>query len=146
LGLQVPAGVPAVLWAVAHRTLLQAGEPSSLPERVGGALDHIDGAVVVEAAAAGDGLARRRPKAAGRSLGRGPAGVVALLNPDTIALGGRVGEAAAPCFEGPVARELRARALPVLAGAARILPGTLGDAAAPVGAAVLAPSDRATSS
>jgi predicted NBD/HSP70 family sugar kinase len=59
----------------------------------------------------------------GGYLGRALASVVNLLNPDTIVLGGAVGEPAAPFVTGALQRELRAWALPVPVAAARVVPG-----------------------
>jgi predicted NBD/HSP70 family sugar kinase len=120
------------------REHLRAGEHSVMAELVGGALDLIDWAIIVNAAAAGDHLACQVLREAGGYLGRGLAAVVNLLNPDTIVLGGRFGAAAAPYFEAELTRALRQMSLSVPVGAVRILPGTLGEDAVTIGAAALA--------
>jgi predicted NBD/HSP70 family sugar kinase len=66
------------------------------------------------------------------------ASVVNLLNPDTIVLGGAAGELAGPFITGALRRELRAWALPVPVAAARVVPGSLGEDVATIGAAALA--------
>jgi predicted NBD/HSP70 family sugar kinase len=132
--LQAVAGGAAL--ARRARQLLRGGESSAIVRLVGGALDLIDAKVIVAAAAGGDGLALRLLDEMGGLLGRALASCVNLVNPDTVVLGGEVGELVAPYVVDALA--LRRRALSVPAGAVRVVPGSLGKDAAVIGAAALA--------
>ena len=72
----------------------------------------------------------------GRLLGRGLAGVVNLLNPDRIVIGGGVANAW-PLFAQALQRTIRAEAMPVSARSVRVVRAQLGEQAGIIGAAVL---------
>jgi glucokinase len=89
------------------------------------------------------GLARRGDRAAravwqqvGCLLGRGLAGVINLLNPDRIVVGGGVANAW-PLFATTLQRTIHAEAMPVPARAVRVVRAQLGEQAGIIGAAVL---------
>jgi len=126
--------------AIARRALelLRSGAESAIEQLVGGVLDLVDADVVIRAAAGGDEAAKRVLDEVGTYLGRAVAMAVNLLNPDTVIVGGPVGEPAAPFLIPAVERELRARALAIPRAAVRIVPGTLGENAGAIGAAALA--------
>lgn len=92
---------------------------------------------VGEAAQAGDATARGVLAETGRWLGVGLAGVVNLLDPERIVIGGGVARAGAPLFD-PARAMMRERAMGVPAAAVEVVPAALGDDAAVVGAALLA--------
>ncbi|MEV5829145.1 ROK family protein [Spirillospora sp. NPDC052242] len=96
-----------------------------------GRRDHLEAAVSGPAiAATGD------PGRAGTLLGRALAGVLAVLDPDAVVIGGGVAQLGAP-FLDAVAAAFRAEALPPLR-ATPILPAALGTDAPLTGAALLA--------
>ena len=72
----------------------------------------------------------------GRLLGRGLAGVVNLLNPDRIVIGGGVANAW-PLFAQALQRTIRAEAMPVSARSVRVVRAQLGEQAGIIGAAML---------
>jgi predicted NBD/HSP70 family sugar kinase len=134
--LQAAAAGPAI--ARRALELLRSGEASAIEGLVDGVLDLVDAEVVVRAAAGGDAVARRVLDETGAYLGRAVAMAVNLLNPDTVIVGGPVGEPAAPYLIPAMARALRARALSIPRAAVRIVAGTLGENAGAIGAAALA--------
>jgi glucokinase len=73
--------------AIAHaaQRAVEAGEPTSLARLPAGT---IDGRAVEEAAKAGDQVALRLFTHAGRTLGRAIGGLINLLSPEVIAIGG----------------------------------------------------------
>ncbi len=91
---------------------------------------------VARAAAEGDALARFVLAEAGKYLGVALAGIVNLLNPDCIAIGGGVAQAGDWLLE-PVRWEVYRRALPAATQHLRIVPGQLGTNAGLLGAAAL---------
>lgn len=134
--LQALAAAPAIVQRA--RARLKSGAVSRMAALVDGMVDLVDADTVLAAAAEGDPVAQEVLDEAGTYLGRALAAVVNLLNPDTIVLGGPVGERAAPLFIAAVERELRACTLSLPAAAVRIVPGTLGEDAGAIGAAALA--------
>jgi glucokinase len=96
------------------------------------------------AAADGDALACRVLDETGHWLGVGLAGVVNLLDPERIVIGGGVARAGAPLFEA-ARRTLRERAMDLPAQRVEVVPAALGDSAAVVGAALLAQARLAAS-
>ncbi len=113
---------------------LAAGADSSLAS-----LDVVDGRAVSEAAAAGDALAVAVLEQVGRWLGEGLVGMVNLLDPGIVVVGGGVADAVAdwvlPQVEAVLAAEVEGhdhRDPP------KVVRATLGDDAGIVGAALLA--------
>ncbi|MDQ6924993.1 MAG: ROK family protein [Candidatus Eremiobacteraeota bacterium] len=120
--------------ALRAREALEVGEPSILPELVGGDLAQITAATVYEASDRGDALAREVVRDTARFLGAGVANLVNILNPDVVVLAGGVVQAGAALFE-PLRAEVRRRAFRPAVEAARIVPGALDGTAGIVGAA-----------
>jgi predicted NBD/HSP70 family sugar kinase len=91
---------------------------------------------VVELVRAGDPLATRLVREAGRHLGEVLAASVNFFNPRVIVIGGDLGGAHEQLLAG--IREVTfQRSLPLATGALRIVPSELGDRAGVIGAAVL---------
>ena len=111
-----------------------AREPSSALAR-SGLIERIDGRVVARLAEQGDALAREAIATAGRWLGIGIAGIVDVLDPEIVVVGG--GAAAAGEFLLAPARD--ALAATVVGSAHRptvpVVPATLGNDAGAIGAA-----------
>jgi glucokinase len=111
---------------------------SSMVELAGGEPDRVDGPVVTRAAQSGDLMAIRVLTEVGHRLGQGIAGLVNILDPDVVVVGGGVIEAG-ELLLGP-AREafLDAVEAPEHRDEVPILPALLGNDAGGVGAAALA--------
>jgi predicted NBD/HSP70 family sugar kinase len=91
---------------------------------------------VVRLVRAGDQVATRAVREAGRSLGEVLASCVNFFNPRVIVIGGDLGRAHEQLLAG--VREVTfQRSLPLATGALRIVPSDLGDRAGVIGAAVL---------
>ncbi len=91
---------------------------------------------VAEAAALGDADANEILERAGRYLGMGLAGLVNVLNPDTVVLGGgltNIGDR----YLAPAREELARRAFPQALADVRVAIGSLGERAGALGAVAL---------
>jgi glucokinase len=120
--------------AIARQTIvaLKQGEESSLS---GLDLETITAVEVVEAAKAGDKLARRILAEAGRYLGIALAYYAALLNPERIVIGGGL-RAAGDLLLEPIRVSIHEWVVSVLADYTQIVPAQLDNAGA-IGAGVL---------
>lgn len=122
------ASGPAIV-AAAERLLAQ-GRPSSLREQP------VTPAAVFAAAEAGDSLAKEVVEGAARAVGFAVAGLVSVLNPEVVILGGGIGLAALAFLEAT--RSAVARyAQPISARSVRVVTAALGDDAVLIGAARL---------
>jgi predicted NBD/HSP70 family sugar kinase len=99
--------------------------------------DIADVADLVRLAAAGDAGCRRLLSDAAAELGVALSGLVNLLNPDRIVLGGHLGGATDLMLE-PLRRGLTEAAMPAAAAAVTVTRGELGERAAVLGAVVCA--------
>jgi len=133
--LETLAAGPAI--ARAARAALEAGEPSSLPERVAGKLERITAKEVAEAARAGDALSKRAIARAGFYIGTALSTLMHLLNPDLFIIGGSVAKAGDLLF-GPMRDQVRACTAKVYWRNTPILPAALGDDVGLMGALALA--------
>jgi len=115
------------------REALEAGEPSILPEMVGGDLSLITAHEVYEANDRGDAVAHEVVRETARFLGAGVASLLNIFNPDVVVLAGGVTRAGPALFD-PLRAEVRRRAFRPAVEAARIVPGALQGTAGVVGA------------
>lgn len=122
------ASGPAIVAAIERR--LAQGEPSTLRGQP------VTPAAVFAAAEAGDPLAREVVERAAQALGFAVAGLVSVLNPDVVILGGGVG-LAAPAFLEAARSAVARYAQPISARSVRVVTATLRDDAVLVGAARL---------
>jgi glucokinase len=113
------------------------GEAPHLLEMAGTNLSSIKSGVLAKAIA-GDAVVERIVRNAARHLGGAIAGVVNLLAPDMVVLGGGLVEAMPDLFLGEVRKMIRARALKSFAKSLKIVAAQLGDHATVMGAAALA--------
>jgi glucokinase len=122
--------------AIARRAVeaVAAGQPSRLPEYVGGALDLITAQTVYEAAHDGDELALEVVHDTAKFLGVGIANMVNIFNPDTVVVFGGVTRAGEALF-GPLKREVARRAFKPAVAACRIVAAELSGTAGVYGAA-----------
>jgi glucokinase len=133
--LEAVAAGPALARQAIER--VQAGEPSSLAERIHSG-KHVGGADVGAAAQAGDGLALDIVIRAGEAIGRHLASLVHAFNPEVIVLGGGVSSLGRVLLD-PMERTLQAQLMsPVYLEGLRLVPAALGDDAGLIGAMVLA--------
>ena len=118
---------------------LAAEQPESAlgAERAAGRA--ITGALVTELAHDGDPAAVAALAEVGRWLGVGLTSIANALDPEVIVIGGGV-IAAGELLLGPARAELRARALPPMAGSVRVEPAVFGAESGMLGAALLARS------
>ncbi|MFC9466637.1 ROK family protein [Streptomyces coelicoflavus] len=127
-GLRCPCGRTGHLEAVGagpaiHRRYLELGGDPACP----------DARDVVARAEGGDDLAARVVRAAGEAVGRAIAGIVTVLDPETVVVGGGVAEAG-ELWWSALEGTLRSEVVDALAGLP-VLPAALGGEAAVVGAA-----------
>jgi glucokinase len=112
---------------------LKSGRPSSMAPSAG----KISARLVAEAARAGDGLALEIMRETGIILGIGLSSVITTVNPQKIAVGGRVALAGELLLE-PAREEVRRRARLVPENFTEIVPAALREDAGLIGAATLA--------
>ena len=97
--------------------------------------------LIEKAAKKGDRLSKRLWEDTGVHLGTALAGLVNVLNPERIVVGGGIARAGRLIF-GPVERTIQKKAFPIAAASVKVLPATLGTDAGVIGAAALAFADR----
>ena len=97
--------------------------------------------LVQEAAARGDIFAKKQWQQTGERLGTLLAGLVNILNPERIIMGGGVAQAGAPIFK-PVADTIRKKAFPIASRFVKVVPAALGPDAGLIGGAALALGDN----
>ncbi len=102
----------------------------------------ITGGLVTELAHAGDVDARAVLADIGRQLGSGLCGVVNVLDPEVVVVGGGA-VAAGDLLLGPAREVVAQRALPPVAEAVRIVPAHFGDESGMLGSALLALDEAA---
>ncbi|MBI4335541.1 MAG: ROK family protein [Candidatus Omnitrophica bacterium] len=115
---------------------VKGGGKSVMVKLVNGDLRKITPEIISAAAKKGDGLAISVWKEIAGHLGVTLAGVVNLLNPERIIIGGGVAEAGKFLF-GPLRETVRQRAMDVPARRVKIVKAMLGQDAGLIGAAVL---------
>ena len=127
-------GRPAI--ARSGREATGAPDGAAILAAAGGNADDVTAESVLEAALAGDAVARRIMLDAGEVLGRALVGIVNLLNPRLIAVGGGIGESA----DFLVERAAEVITDEALAGRrdVRVVQAQLGNDAGMLGAAALA--------
>ena len=119
------------------RTLVDDGRGAGILAAAGGNPEQISARSVSEAAAAGDAEAVVILQDAGRYLGLAVAGVINLLNPSAVVLGGGVMQSA-PALWDAMLTEVHRRTLESSLAAVRVVRGTLGGDAGALGAVALA--------
>jgi glucokinase len=124
--------------AMVERALrkIQAGRATLLVEQAK-EQEEITPALIAEAAAGGDALAREVMEETGFYVGLGVANLINIMNPEVFVVGGGIAQAGEALF-APLRRTVRARAVALQQRTARILPAELGDNAGVMGGVVLA--------
>jgi predicted NBD/HSP70 family sugar kinase len=132
--LEAVAAGPAIVSQAVQR--LKRGVPSRLAELAAGYPEGLSAGQIASAAATGDPLACAVLEEVGRPLGQVVAGVINVLNPDAVVVGGDAVHPHGPLLAA-IRAEARRRALAHPFAAARILPASLGADTTAVGAACL---------
>ena len=114
------------------------GQAPYLLETFGSDLKDIRSGALAASVAAGDIQVENLIREAARHIGRAVAGVVNLMGPDMVVLGGGLVEAMPELFVSEVSVTAKKRALPTLADSFEVVAAELGDDAAVIGAAAWA--------
>lgn len=118
---------------------LKAGAKSIVPKLAKGKFSNITPKIIDEAARQGDGLAINTWKEAGCNIGIGLAGVVNLLHPEIIVIGGGISKAKRILFEA-IRKSVRDRAMDIFVKGLRVVRARFIEEAGVVGAAALVKS------
>ncbi len=113
------------------------GVPTQIGELAGHDLNKITPEIILQAADAGDHVAREILERAGAALGVGVANLVTVLSPDCVILGGSVACLGEWLF-APVRAAVRERCRAIPVDQVRIIPAALGGDAGSIGAAIWA--------
>lgn len=113
------------------------GQAPVLQQLAGTNLTDIRSGTLAAAIAQGDTIIEEIVRHAARILGVTVSGVINLLAPDVLVLGGGLIEALAPIYLDEVTRTVQAEALPAYANSVKIRVAKLGDDAGCLGAAAL---------
>jgi glucokinase len=113
------------------------GVPTQIGQLAGHDLNQITPEIVLQAAEAGDQVAREILGRAAAALGVGVANLVTVLSPDCVILGGSVARLGEWLF-GPVRAAVRERCRAIPVDQVRIVPAALGSDAGSIGAAIWA--------
>jgi glucokinase-like ROK family protein len=122
--------------AKAARSKIQAGAKSSLEDMCGNDLGNITAKMVADAAKQGDAVAWDVFNRSAEFLGIGIAGLINLLSPEAIVIGGGVAQSGDILFD-MVRKTVNSRALNKISREVAILPATFGMRAAVMGAVSL---------
>ncbi len=114
------------------------GQAPALQALGGTSIDKIKSGALAKSIAAGDQVVEEIVRHAARILGTTVAGVVNLLAPDVLVLGGGLVEALSDIYVDEVRKTIKRKALKAYADALTIAPAELGDDAGVMGAAALA--------
>lgn len=114
------------------------GQAPNLLEHSGTDLADIRSGALAASVAAGDTVVESIVREAARHIGRAVAGVVHLLGPDIVVLGGGLVEAMTELFVSEVAEAAKQRVLPSFAESFQVVAATLGDDAGVMGTAAWA--------
>lgn len=114
------------------------GQAPHLLETAGSDLKNIRSGALAASVAAGDIAVENIVREAARHIGRAVAGVVNLIGPDVVVLGGGLVEAMPNLFVTEVSTTAKTRALPTLAQSFEVVAAELGDDAGVLGAAAWA--------
>lgn len=124
--------------AAAAAQAAQRGQAPNLLEAAGTDLAKIRSGVLAAAIEAGDVVIERIVRDAATHIGTAVAGVVHLIAPDVVVLGGGLVEAMPKLYVETVTRAAQARVLPAYAGTFRVVAAALDDDATALGAAAWA--------
>ncbi len=118
------------------KSKIKSGRPTKIRELVKGDLSLITPEIISRAAKKNDALAIDCWRTVGRRIGITLSGVINLLNPEKIIIGGGLANAGEPLFKA-IRDTVSERALPVSRSAVKIVKAKLGNDAGMIGAAAL---------
>ncbi len=118
------------------RERIESGEKSLIVELVGGDLGKVTPELISQAALKGDKLAKEIWNEVGRYIGVALAGLVNLLNPEIVIIGGGVANARSLVFD-PIRQTIKERAMRMPAKMVRVVQAKLGGDAGMIGAGIL---------
>lgn len=126
-------------WAMARdaRELMAKGVDTRVTDLARGYPERVTARMVAQAAGEGDPEARRIIAGAMEYLGAGVAGLVNLLNPEIVVIGGSLAKMGEDLF-GPVRRAVARRSFAAAAGRVSVVPAALGDDMGLLGSAAVA--------
>ena len=126
-------------WAIASRAAVAAmrGDAPALAADVGTNPADIRSKALARSIEAGDAAVEEIVRDAARKIGLVIGGLVNVVSPDTVVLGGGLVEAMPKLFVSEAEQMVQQTALPEIAAAVRIVPAELGDDAVMMGAARL---------
>jgi len=107
------------------RDAIKKGRKSKIKDLVKGDLSLITPKIISQAYKKGDWLAREIWEKVGLYLGTMFSGLINLLNPEIIIIGGGIAQAGKPLFEA-VRKEIKKRAFPLLSREVKVVPAKLG--------------------
>lgn len=113
----------------------QRGQAPNLLKQAGTDLKNIRSGAIAASVKAGDTMVETIVREAARHIGRAVAGIVNLLGPDMVVLGGGLVEAMSELFVEEVQTTSRNRVLPSLSDSFDVVAAQLGDDASVMGAA-----------
>ncbi len=139
-------GVHGILESLASRLAISAqaaqavyrGQAPALQRLAGTTLENIRSGVLAQAIAEGDTVVEEIVRHAAKTLGTTVAGVVNLLAPDVLVLGGGLVEAMPDLYVKTVKKTIDRRAMKAYASAVNVVAAQLGDNAGVMGAAAMA--------
>jgi glucokinase len=134
--LEAVASRPAIAAAAARAAL--RGDAPHLLENAGTDLANIRSGALAQSIADGDKVVAEIVSEAARLIGIAVAGVINLLSPDIVILGGGLVEAMPDLFVGNVDRAALKRVMPAYRETFKVVPAALGDDAGAIGAAAWA--------
>ncbi len=117
--------------------MVREGKPTFMKNMVKGRVEKITAKVVVQAARAGDRMARKLIAEVGSYLGRGIANIVSILNPEMVILGGGLFQAGDLLLK-PARKEFKKWVQPLAGRRVRLVLSALGEKAALYGVGRLA--------
>ncbi len=123
------------------RDAIKKGRKSKIKEIIKGDLKKITPRVISQAYQKGDSLAKEIWEKVGLYLGTMLSGMINLLNPEIIIIGGGIAQAGKPLFDS-VDKEIKKRAFPLLVKDVKVVPAKLGTDSGIISAASLIKSSR----
>ncbi len=117
-------------------SMLRSGKKSMILSLAGGKISNITPELLEKAARKGDSISKQIWNDAGQRLGIMLAGVINMLNPDRVVIGGGISKAGSILL-GPVKQTIHKRAMPIHARTCKVVSAKLGSDAGAVGAAAL---------
>ena len=131
-GLEAEVGGAGIVRRLVWR--IKSGDQSRVQEMAGGNLSAITTQQIFEAARTGDGVAISVVRDTAKYVGMAVANLVAILDPEVVVLGGEIASAGDLLLE-PTRTEMQRRIPPAAGQQIKVVPASLGEESAAIGAA-----------